>query len=135
MIKGRCLVGLIFIVVLISLNIDKSHGVFINHYILGSILIFKKAYEYVCIKKYSHLSNKREVTLTDFEKKIHLQRTFPPSTFIDFLDFFHPPLLVYCSYVLVFSKKSHPPRLFQPPRLLILQFLHPLHVYSNLYVY
>ena len=51
MIKGRCLVGLIFSVVLISLNIDKSHGVFINHYILGSILIFTKAYEYVCIKK------------------------------------------------------------------------------------
>ena len=61
---------------------------------------------------YSHLSNKREVTLTDFEKKI------PPSMFIDFLDLFHPPLLVYCIYVLVFSKKSHPPCLFQPPRLL-----------------
>ena len=60
----------------------------------------------------SHLSNKREVTLTDFEKKN------PPSRFIDFLDFFHPPLLVYCSYVLVFSKNSHPPRLFKPPRLL-----------------
>ena len=27
----------------------------------------------------------------------------PPSPFIDFLDFFHPPLLVYKSYVLVFS--------------------------------
>ena len=49
-------------------------------------------------KLYSHLSNKREVTLTDFEKKIHPPQTFPPSTFIDFLDFFHPPLLVYyCS--------------------------------------
>ena len=43
---------------------------------------------------YSHLSNKREVTLTDFERKIHPPRTFQPSTFIDFLDFFHPPLLV-----------------------------------------
>jgi hypothetical protein len=49
--------------------------------------------------------------LTDFEKKT-------PSMFIDFFDFFHPPLLVYCSYVLVFSKKSHPPHLFQPPWLL-----------------
>ena len=58
-----------------------------------------------------------------------------PSTFIDFLDFFHPPLHVYCMYVLVFSKKSHPPRLFQPPRLVIWQLLHPLHVYSNLHVY
>ena len=67
---------------------------------------------------YSHLPNKRDVTLTDFEIK------------------FYPPLLVYCSYVLVFSKKKKPstfiptsmftdfttfvppPRLFQPPRLL-----------------
>ena len=45
---------------------------------------------------YSHLSNKREGTLTDFGKKIHPPCTFPPSTFIDFLDLFHPPLLVYC---------------------------------------
>merc|ERR1719464_349436 len=37
MIKGRCLVGLIFIVVLLSLKIDKSHGVFINHYILANM--------------------------------------------------------------------------------------------------
>jgi len=43
------------------------------------------------IKDYSHLSNKRGVTLIDFEKKIHPPRTFPPSMFIDFLDFFHPP--------------------------------------------
>ena len=35
---------------------------------------------------YSHLSNKREVTLIDFEKKNH------------------PPLLVYCSYVYFFPK-------------------------------
>ena len=81
---------------------------------------------------YSHLSNKRGVTLIDFEKKFHPPRTFPPSTFIDFLDFFHPPLLVYCIYVLDFSKNSHPPRLFQTLHLLILQLLHPLHVYSNL---
>ena len=83
----------------------------------------------------SHLSNKRGVTLIDFEKKFHPPRTFPPSMFIDFLDFFHPPLHVYCIYVLVFSKKFHPPRLFQPQRLLILQLLHSLHVYSNLHGY
>ena len=53
------------------------------------------------------------------KKKIHPPHTFPPSTFIDFLDFFHPPLHVYCIYVLVFFQKSHPPCLFQPPRLLI----------------
>ena len=72
---------------------------------------------YIFYYLYSHLSNKREVTLTDFEK-FHPPQKNPPSTFIDFLDFFHPPLHVYCIYVLVFSKKSHPPRLFQPPRLL-----------------
>ena len=44
---------------------------------------------------YSHLSNKRGGKLIDFEKKFHPPRTFPPSTFIDFLDFFHPRLLVY----------------------------------------
>ena len=58
--------------------------------------------------KYSHLSNKRGVTLIDFEKKFHPPRTFPPSTFIDFLDFFHPPLHVYCIYVLVFFQKIPP---------------------------
>ena len=36
-------------------------------------------------------------------------------------------LLVFCIYVLAFSKKSH------TPRLLILQHLHPIHVYSNLH--
>ena len=30
---------------------------------------------------------------------------------------------------LVLSKKTHSPRLFQPPRLVIWQLLHPLHVY------
>ena len=39
---------------------------------------------------YSHPSNKRGVTLIDFEKKFHPPCTFPSSTFIDFLDF--PPL-------------------------------------------
>ena len=85
---------------------------------------------------YSHLSNKRGVTLIDFEKKFHPPRTFPPSTFIDFLDFFHPPLHVYCIYILVFFQKippstfiptstfsdfatfAPPPRLFQSPCLL-----------------
>ena len=43
---------------------------------------------------YSHLSNKRDVTLTDFEKFPPPQKN-PPSMFIDFLDFFHPPLLIY----------------------------------------
>ena len=47
------------------------------------------------------------------KKKIHPQRTFPPSMFIDFLDLFHPPLLVYCIYVLVFSKQI-PPSTFIP---------------------
>ena len=51
-------------------------------------------------------------------KNSTLHKKSPSSTFIDFLDFFHPPLLVYCIYVLVFSKKSHPPRLFPRPRLL-----------------
>ena len=36
-----------------------------------------------------------------------------PSTFIDFLDFFHPPLHVYCIYVLVFFQKI-PPSTFIP---------------------
>ena len=38
-------------------------------------------------------------------------------------------------YVLVFFKKSHPPRLFQPPRLIIQELLHPLHVFSSLLGY
>ena len=83
------------------------------------------------------ISNKREVTLTDFEKKIHPPRTFPPSTFIDFLDFFHPPLHIYCilynsffqkippstfiptSMFIDFATFAAPSRLFQPPRLLL----------------
>ena len=36
----------------------------------------------------------------------------------------------YCVYSIVY-----PPRLFQAPRLVISQFLHPLHVYSRLHVY
>ena len=37
--------------------------------------------------QYSHLSNKRDVTLTDFEKFHPPQNKNPPYTFIDFLDF------------------------------------------------
>ena len=45
---------------------------------------------------YSHLSNKCEVTLTGFEKSHPTKKKKKnlPSTFIDFLDFFHPPPLV-----------------------------------------
>ena len=39
------------------------------------------------IVQYSHLSNKRDVTLTDFEKFHPTQIKNPPYTFIDFLDF------------------------------------------------
>ena len=62
-------------------------------------------------------------TLTDFENKFHPPRTFPPSTFIDFLDFFHPPLLVYCNYVLVFSS------------FIDVAIFAPLQVYSKLHGY
>ena len=83
---------------------------------------------------YSHLSNKREVTLTDFETLHPPQKINPPSTFIDFLDFppSTPRLLDLCTS---FFQKFHPPRLFQAPRLAIWQLLHPLHVYSKLHVY
>ena len=75
-------------------------------------------------------------TLTDFEKFHPPQNKNTPSTFIDFLDFFHPTLLVYCSYVLDFFQNippstfiptssfinsgtfAPPSRLFQPPWLL-----------------
>ena len=83
---------------------------------------------------YSHLSNKRDVTLTDFEKFHPTQIKNPPYTFIDFLVFppSTPRLLDLCTS---FFQKIHPPRLFQPPRLVIWQLLHPLHVYSNLHAY
>ena len=44
----------------------------------------------------------------------HPPRIFPPSTFIDFLDFFHPPLFDYCSYVLVFSKQNPKLHVYYP---------------------
>ena len=69
-------------------------------------------YVLLCPKRCSHLYNKSEVTLTDFEKNS------PLSMFIDFLNFFHPPLLVYCSYTLVFFPKNP-----------------TLHIYSNLHFY
>ena len=58
-------------------------------YIKHEEILFEKSkfVEDLLLNDHSHLSNKREVTLTDFEKKN------PPSTFIDFLDFFHPPVL------------------------------------------
>ena len=85
--------------------------------ILASIsrFFFQRQFIY---KRYSQLSNKRGVSLIEFEKKIHPPRTFPPSTFIDFLDFFHYPLHAYCIYVLVFFPKNP-----------------TLHVYFNLNVY
>ena len=43
---------------------------------------------------YSHLSNKRGITLIDFEKKIYPPRTLPTFTFIDFLDFFPPSMFI-----------------------------------------
>ena len=72
------------------------------------------------------------ISLINVKSRLLILKKNPPSTFIDFLDLFQPPLLVYSIYVLDFSKISHLPRLFQPPRLLILQLLYPLHVYSNL---
>ena len=97
----------------------------------------------------SHLSNKRGDSLIDFEKKIHPLRKNSPSSFIDFLDFFSN-LLIYSNFhVYIFLiqmnsrfkrsgpfwlftllvywiyKKIQPPRLFPPPRLLILQLVHP----------
>ena len=65
-----------------------------------------------------------EPTLTDFKKFHPPQNKNPPSTFIEILDVstlhssFQPASFIRVMYVLVFSKKSHPPRLFQPPRLL-----------------
>ena len=49
-----------------------------------------------------------EARLLILKKKFHPPRTFPPSTFIDFLDFFHPPLHVYCIYVQGVSTRSAP---------------------------
>ena len=83
---------------------------------------------------YSLLSNKREVRLIDLEKKIHPPSTFLPSTFINFLDFFHPPLLLQLctsffqkippstfiptSMFIDFATFAPPPHLFQPAWLL-----------------
>ena len=68
-----------------------------------------------------------EPTLNDFEKfhplRLLISQIFPPST---------PLLLDLCTS---FFQKFHPPRLFQAPRLVILQLLQPLHVYSELHGY
>ena len=52
-----------------------------------------------------------------YEKKSTIQAHFHPPCLLISLDLFHPFLLVYCIYVLVFPKKPS------------------LHVYSNLHVY
>ena len=78
---------------------------------------------------YSHLSNKSEVTLTDFEKKFHPPHTFPPSTFIDFLDFFHSSFIAVMCYFFPNNPTLH---IYSNLHLLI---LHPLHIYSNLHGY
>ena len=53
------------------------------------------------------------ISLINVKSRLLILKKNPPSTFIDFLDLFHPPLLVYCIYLLVVSKKSHPPRLLK----------------------
>jgi hypothetical protein len=62
---------------------------------------------------YSRLSNKHEVRLTEFEKLHPPQKKNPPSTFIDFLDFFtlHSSF-IRVMYILFCTKKTHPPLLF-----------------------
>ena len=76
------------------------------------------------------------ISIIKVKSRLLILKKSAPSTFVEFLDFFHPPLLVYYSYILgFFYKKSHPPRLFQPPFLPILKPLHHLHIYSNLHVY
>ena len=84
---------------------------------------------------YSHLSNKRDVTLTDFEKFHHTQNKNPPYTLIDFLGLstLHSRLLDLCTSFFqkvppstfiptcTFSDLATfapPPRLFQRPSLL-----------------
>ena len=61
--------------------------------ILGKflLLILSLVKEFEWKYKIIHRSNKREVRLTNFEKK-NL-----PSTLIDLLDFFHPPLKKFLS--------------------------------------
>ena len=57
----------------------------------NSILILRNSihtmYLFYFTSMYSHLYNKREVTLTDFEKFHPTQIKNPPYMFIDFLDF------------------------------------------------
>ena len=79
------------------------------------------------LTKYSNLSNKRGVSLIAFQDfALPFQKFLPPRLFIS-LDFF--TVLLYSNYIVMyystpcmFSKKSYPPRLFTPSRLLIQNF-------------
>ena len=64
---------------------------------------------------FGRLKSNSLISLINVETCLLILIFFPPSTVIDFLDFFHPHLLIYCSCVLFFSKKSHPSSLCQPP--------------------
>ena len=64
-------------------------------------------YHNTYLGKYSHLSNKREVTLTDFEKKIHPPRLLVSQIFST----------LHSSFIAIMYQFF--------PRLLMLQFLHP----------
>ena len=77
------------------------------------------------LKKIIHINVFSPILISLIHKRgdtLIVYNFFSTSTFTDFLEFFHPPLLVYCSYLLCFrrffSKMSHPPRSFQPTRLL-----------------
>ena len=45
----------------------------------------QNTFELLCLSNYSHLSNKRDVMLTDFGKFHPSQNKNPPCTFIDFI--------------------------------------------------
>ena len=85
------------------------------------------------VTTYSYLSNKRGAHAYQFKKIPPSSKQTSTSTFIEILDFppSTPRLLELCTS---FFQKFHPPRLFQAPRLVILQFFYPLHVYSNIRV-
>ena len=106
---------------------------------LQYILFISNTFLGICIsyseKVYSHLSNKRDVTLTDFEKFHPTQIKNPPYTFIDFLDFstlhstfirfmyqFFPKnpasTFIPASTFSDLATFAPPSRLFQPPSLL-----------------
>ena len=78
------------------------------------------------LTKYSNLSNKRGVSLITFQDfALPCQKFLPPRLFISqifSLSCFILITLLCTSTPYTFSKKSHPPRLFTPPRLLIQNF-------------